>query len=495
MNITVSQQPFAFKPTKNQIGSILYETHTSCTLDDVESWIRHGHSLSANFKHEGALIKQSDRTYTNFISTPFVYFDIDGDVHDELDTLCQRLQYKPTIAYTTYRHRQTDTKQGYLGNRYRFLYVFTEHIRDIATYKRLYANIYQELGFTIHDACGSLVTQSAFGSNESNDDFRLVRSDIIYDIDEVLAWNYNCFDDVKTESINTTLNTYVINNVRNSIKDCNDTFEKTEKKKREKAVTCNDFMTEYYRSSLCDMKYLIDKYSDYYKLYEYTRLSEGNADIPYVILPVDYCEIYIPWVVQLIRDEWGEVVKRVHKIVRWKDGQGRRRMLFWNGIKRRIMSNDCIFFDELLYNVMYEFYKYYESDDISLKDILKVAERVWNADLDAYVEKATGAYRMVKGELHRRKYCISRSYCLKHGVTTQQANGIAQGMLRGTDGKIAELYNPNMTDSENLELFKAHGLKVSIITLKRWRQKHGITKYKQRANAKKSAPNTLSVAV
>ena len=41
---------------------------------------------------------------------------------------------------------------------------------------------------------------------------------------------------------------------------------------------------------------------------------------------------------------------------------------------------------------------------------------------------------------------------------------------------IDKWYNPNLTDEQNVSLLKEHGISISIITLKRWRKKQGISK-------------------
>ena len=51
----------------------------------------------------------------------------------------------------------------------------------------------------------------------------------------------------------------------------------------------------------------------------------------------------------------------------------------------------------------------------------------------------------------------------------------------GNGIKIGELYDCSLTDKENLEVMKQHGLEISLPTLKRWREKMGITKYKKNA--------------
>ena len=41
---------------------------------------------------------------------------------------------------------------------------------------------------------------------------------------------------------------------------------------------------------------------------------------------------------------------------------------------------------------------------------------------------------------------------------------------------IGKWYNPDLTDEQNVSLLKEHGISISVITLKRWRKKQGISK-------------------
>ena len=41
---------------------------------------------------------------------------------------------------------------------------------------------------------------------------------------------------------------------------------------------------------------------------------------------------------------------------------------------------------------------------------------------------------------------------------------------------IKKWYNPELTDEQNVSLLKEHGISISVITLKRWRKKQGISK-------------------
>lgn len=57
---------------------------------------------------------------------------------------------------------------------------------------------------------------------------------------------------------------------------------------------------------------------------------------------------------------------------------------------------------------------------------------------------------------------------------------------------IGKWYNPDLTDEQNVSLLKEHGISISVITLKRWRKKQGISK--ERGGDRKSQYYKDSVA-
>ena len=128
--LTISTNGYISKPSSDEIKKISY-IRRDVNIDEIVSHIKEGYVFSANFNEDyTTTITQSDRRYENFISTPMVMFDLDRGIDCSLNELIDRLEYKPTIAYTTFSHQQ-DGK----GNRYRLLYLFQEPIEDNDMYK------------------------------------------------------------------------------------------------------------------------------------------------------------------------------------------------------------------------------------------------------------------------------------------------------------------------------------------------------------------------
>ena len=208
------------------------------------------------------------------------------------------------------------------------------------------------------------------------------------------------------------------------------------------------------------MEDILEKYIRVYPNLEHTPLEIPDDDAPYIIYPIGYIEIRRWW------------RKRLNGMpIKIKDGEGRRRKLFINGIIRRLI-NPNITFDNLLYNLLYELVNYvsnYDADNvIGKKDIYYIAQDVMKKDMANY-ENLRGSHK---------KFMVNPNYCIKHNLTKNEVKSMAAKMIRYN--MIGELYDCSKTDMENVVVMKENGMeKISVSTLKRWRKENGIIKYKK----------------
>ena len=235
----------------------------------------------------------------------------------------------------------------------------------------------------------------------------------------------------------------------------NDTFENEE------------FEDDYWNME--DDGDILYKYINVYPNLEHTPLPEVDDDTPFIIYPTGYIEI-------------NRVVKVGEKFIRLsegsklkiRDGQGRGRTLFFNGILRRLINPD-ITFDNLLYNLLFEFYHYmsnYKAENIiGRREIYNTARAVMKADMTKY--------EYLRNRPHKG-FTTNPDYCAKHNISRNEFKGTAGKLIRHQ--QIGELYDCSKTIKENVEVMKAYGLeRISEPTLKRWMKDNGITKYKKKA--------------
>lgn len=447
MYITVSTMGFEKKPQPNEMRKIEY-IRKNLSIDEIAEHIKNGHVLSANFtEDDSTIIRQTQRCYENFISTSMIMIDLDGEVELELNELIENLKIKPSIAYTTFSHLIENK-----GNRYRLLYLFENEINDIKLYKDIYKIIISSFDFKLKDNCGSNVTQAVFGSKR---DCILIKSYKIYSISNFID-----------------ISLFNKNNISNSINQIShsNSINKEEENiiRLERLIQDDEYIEDYWNMSYNDLQ---TKYRDKYPIFEHTPLYNPDEDTPYIFLPPNYIEIKRYWLIDYIYSENGSAKCYTSKARKIKDGEGRKKKLFINGILRRMMI-PTITFEHLLNCLIYELYHYIDNsqDHIDKKRLYEVALNAWNADLNKYEHLR---------QTDNREFVVNDRYCIKYDVSKATARNISRKAI--TYDKIGALYDCNLTDKQNLEVFKEHGLKVSFKTLQRFRETFGITKYKNKA--------------
>ena len=220
----------------------------------------------------------------------------------------------------------------------------------------------------------------------------------------------------------------------------------------------NKEFEEDYRN-LC-IKSLYDKYLDVYPNFEHTPLPPVDDNTPYILFPKDYVEIRRRWY-------------KDGRPIRLKDGEGRRRKLFASAIIRRLINPD-ITFDNLLFNMIYDFVHYITNfqakNEIGKKELMLITRDAMRADISKY-EYLRGA---------DREFMVNPDYCAKRNLTKRQVKNMVCKMR--LDERIGELYDCAMTDKENQKTMEEHGLNVSISKLEKWRKENGLTKYKKKSS-------------
>lgn len=446
---STSLKGFSEKPTRNQTRFIRLQSK-DLSLDDLERHIREGYALSALYSSSYPMtLKQ--KTYENFSFSSYIMFDLDNDVQYDLTTLVDSLAIQPTMAYTTFSHK----KEG-KGNRYRLLYLFDNPIKSIPEYKALYSYLCREINLNISDNCGNRAVQLCFGSKN---DCELIRTDNVLNLEEIK----------EKEEYNDIL--YRVSGHQ-------------EYNKKEKDTLCSycppditiidsEYIKDYDRLTIID---LIDKYNAKYPLFESNMdLPQVNDDEPIITIPKDYIIIKRPSRPEPIILEDGS--NNGYKLVpiKWKDGEGRRRKLFLNGILRRFMKSD-ITYEHLLHCLLVELSHYYFNfeDPITKEELKGIAERVMKTDIQRgiYLQFIENCKKCMP------KYKVNKSYCLKRGLDPRSVS--AQYRSNNKDEYRLQVFDPCLKEKENSVLFEEHRLGKGTKAVQRFRKKHGIGNWYER---------------
>lgn len=424
IDVSISELNYEKKPQGDDIRMMTFKKET-LSVDELATFISEGYSFCSIFNKEEFGI--SDKRDSNYQYTQVIAVDID---HSPLtfDEALNKVKTIPTIAYETYSN-------SFDNNSFRFLYIFNDRIESKEITKGYIIEINNiignELGIRI-DANAMKVSQYFNGNNNQ----KVITNNIIYSKDDFKI-EYN---NIKVQTKNNREQENIIH------LDC--TFDND-----------SNFIKDFWTISYIE---LLNKYANVFKDIQHSELPTVDDDTPIINIPNDFREIRRYW--YMVEYDDGTKIDCLRKI---SDGNGRRKMLFLNGMIRRLIWND-IPMENLIYNLVFEFIHYMVNDGnkITKHDIFGIAQRIMKADLNDY-------YNLGKTT---RKYMVNPMYCIKYNLSKRAV----LNKSRGIDyDEVASMYDCSKSDKENIEIMKEFGVKISIRSLKNWRKRNNITKYKK----------------
>jgi len=436
--VSLTTKSFDHKPDSSEVKNLKF-TRTTTSVGDFCESIIDGYGYVGVFDAPGTFTMH-DKTSSNFSHSWFTSIDIDHS-QVEMQDMVDDMKFKPSIAYTS-------CSNGQDGDcRFRFVYLFDEPITSQEEYCNTVFAILYSNGIGVGDVDPkSFEVQQYFNGNGTGS-IELISNNIIYskvDYNKYYIDYYN-IKNKKKDIIKSDNKNKLIKDIQY---DSNDTFEFTNK----------EFEKDFNDMSL---KEIVEKYVGIFPDIQRTPLEDVDEDTMAVMLTEDFVSIKRNW-----RNINGE-----RRLVKIKDGYGRRNKLFTNGILRRLINPD-ITYDNLVYNLLFEFYHYYTNENarniIGKQEIREIADSVMREDLNKYSE--------LKGD--DREFEVNQEYCIKNNISKRSASNMFRKMIRWE--KIGELYDGLMSDKENLEVMHQNGLKISSRTLKRWREANGMRRYKTR---------------
>ena len=432
--VSLSIMTYDHKPNKDtEIPSMrFYKTTTD--IGGFVNALADGHCYTTvfPFKTFGFKGQKNDKNflYSNFLSIDFDERDID------MTTFNDAVDYKPTIAYTTCSNGQEGK-----GFRYRFIYCFEDRFESVKEYRSYVQAVLDANNIPTKDVDPMTFVPSMMFVGNGCGNIEVSVNNILYSKKDFLLQYNNIL------KYNITSNNIILNNNINPLNNIilNDTFSDKQ------------FEEDFRKMEIKD---IVTKYESIYPNIEHTPLPKTDADIPYILFPSDYIEI-----MRDCRKNEDDIAKKL------KDGHGRRKRLFDNGILRRKI-NPNITFENLVYNLLYELHYYISNRNaeniIGKNEIMIIARDVMKADLSKYEYKA----------VRDKDWIVNDAYCEKYNLSPNQVKNIARKAINHL--KIHELYDKELTDKKNVEMMKEKGFDVSIRTLKRWKDENGLTKHRNK---------------
>jgi len=427
-DVCYTKSKYDAKPTNVECACMQYIfTHTN--LIEFVKRISSGYGYCSVFDNdEFGNWGKSDKY---FCYTQVISIDVDHSPIN-LNEALNKLKTTPSMAYNTFSNGNNNEYA------FRLVYLFDEPIEGVNKAKSyLYSvskTVSDELNIKV-DSNANKVSQYFNGTDDNN----VFVSNYVYELDD-----FN-LDDIKEDNLKVSFK--FIQQENNNIS-LTDTFE-------------NDttLIKDYWKLKLTEF---LNKYDPIMPNLQNSKLEIPSEDEPFIGIPSDYREIKRYW--YLLVDEDGNKLDYIRKI---KDGEGRRKKLFLNGIIRRLI-NPQITFENLLHNIVWEFVTYMVNDGnkITKKILWNIVKDIMNADLTRYSTLGTTS----------RKWMVNPYFASKYGMSKRE---VINKFKHNKKQYIGEFYDCSLSDKENIEMMKEYGLEISLITLKRWRKENNITKYKK----------------
>lgn len=356
-----------------------------------------------------------------FEGTQTIFIDIDETNYNSIEEYVNTLPIKPTACYTTFSNKVN--KAGSTSIRFRMVYIF-DRVLNKVEFKSIANDLKNTIEIAtkepIYDVCWLAQSQYFNGGNDTADTYN---SNLIYNANEWLN-SIELWDEQENAPTNKK------NNSSKSIVSKKITNDLTHLK-------LNQFLYKY-------------RYTEYIN----NNKSAYNVDSNYFnYTDSNYIQLYY----------------NVQKI---KDGNKRRKKLFYRGLQRRKI-NPLASADVILVNYVRDFVNFIDNTDgvITVETIIDSVNRLMRTNT-----QIIDTIQME--EKYRPKYVINTN--LPTNVKRKLA-AKARGII--TFEKIGEMYDTSLNVKDNQKQMKNMGVNVSLSTLYRFAGANNInTKVKKQTN-------------
>lgn len=386
--------------TKPIFKNVRYGIRKNISCEDMVGLIRQGYSFSHSFHVHGEY-GNKEKTINNFKQTNFIWFDFDDSI-DSLDSIYQKLTFKPNISYTTISNLQ----DGKL-NRFRLVYLVDFIIDSNESYKYylnlLLNTIFIDLGNDylnyIDNNCFN-VSQQMFGSGMTA---TIITNDKIYNINsfQYIIDNYNIITLLNKGKCSKKLRSNILERERGTLK----LNEQITTPISDLITLLGSFDIQTFRPTLTNESFAVLNQNDVY-----TNVSDQGIYKINFLFDID---------------------NRIRKV---KKGH-RNNMLFNWGITIRNIKPE-ITLEELAQNIYWLYItKCEKSDDWNVSRICTVAISVYKSDMSQY------------DNLGKRKYLIAPEQ--KHLSRPEKSKALGKARRKTRDSNILGSYDFTKTVKEN----------------------------------------------
>ena len=504
------------------------------TITDLCEDIKNNFAFCPTFCHDGETFNMSAKKAENLKGTYFIVFDFDavrlkaGEFYGSM----MGTTLTPSIIYTTANDGTFKAgKVEKYNNRYRVIYVVDTAIKN----KEVYGEIHQALKADISKAVedpkelnttfckdgAEGVYKGVFNDNTDKDVshfFAGCKDTELYCSNRVLSFTDLCsrYEVTVTETVDKGIRTSYGDNHLTMIEasaygteiDNHVESESAKKSQRVDYLKKKERVLFYPMSQICTLpnadiwqEFLKDYYNPqktFNRLtFEYNGrlpllptatditqyLTDKNKGKLYIEVDNNYTELIYKRVKVQKRDRDGQKVDKWEN-AKFYDGMGRRRKIFIHALMLRMITPTATR-EQILWSVanfITDFIDNHE-DVITKYEVAKIVDGVMEKDLNEWETLR---------QHFQKTYKVNKAVARAKNIAPKKAALKAQHE-RATDRKnerwekIAAIYDPAMSDRENLKAINEKGVDISLPTLKRWKKENGMNKAAKASRTEKMA--------
>ena len=415
---SVGKSKMAFKEEEVTISEFLdyaISGYSFCNLfsfdANVKYWVKSGTRMCQTYPiykrgiNKG-YFKLQFKSDEYFYGSQVIFVDIDFTKFTNIQDYIDCLTYKPTCVYMSFSDKAD--KGGVISRRFRLVYVF-DNVLGSDEFKRcsevLYRQIIVDTQEPMSDSCGMAYSQYMNGGNSSE----------VYMTDNI----YSTFD---FRTIDITEPSIIISEEDNT-----------------EEISFNSELVKDMNS--LPYEFVVRKwYAKGLRYFTQTEVDFGGKF--YATTTEDFVRLY--W--------WKDKIK---------DGNERRKKLYYRASLRRLMKED-VSSDELLYNLYIDREKFFDNEDSAL-------------NIEVLMAKVKKALTTDIEEIKLHSSSVSRPKFVINPEVSNKREAIGNARKDITDSTIGELYDFNLTPSENKKEFDKYGIKISLSRIYKWCSSHSVS--------------------
>ncbi len=504
------------------------------TITDLCTDIQNGFAFCPCFYHDGDTFSMSGKKAENLKGTYFIVFDFDavrltaGEFYGSM----MGTTLTPSIIYTTANDGTFKAgKVEKYNNRYRVIYVLDAAIHDKEVYAELHQALKADISKAVEDPKEINATFSKDGAEgvykgifTDNTDkdvshfFAGCEDTELYCSQRVLSLADLCsrYEVTVTETVDKGIRTQYGDNhltmieasaygteINNQVE--SESAKKSQRvdyhKKREKVLfypmsqICTFENADIWQEFLKDFN---DPQKTFNRLkFEYSGrlpllptatditqyITDKNKEKLYIEVDNNYTELIYKRLKVQKRDRDGQKVDKWEN-AKFYDGMGRRRKIFIHALMLRMITPTATR-EQILWSVTNFIVNFIDNkeDVITKYEVSKIVDGVMKKDLNEWETLR---------QHFQKTFKVNKAVARAKNKDPKKAALEAQHE-RATDRKnerwekIAAIYDPAMSDKENLKAINEKGVDISLPTLKRWKKENGMSKAAKASRTEKMA--------